>query len=59
MAPGLGFEPRLCDPETHVLPLHNPGKKQHADYIKKEYKTQVSNIITFILSITLLVSYVY
>jgi hypothetical protein len=24
-APGLGFEPRLTDSESVVLPLHNPG----------------------------------
>ena len=25
MAPGLGLEPRLEDPESPVLPLHHPG----------------------------------
>lgn len=25
MAPGLGLEPRLNDPESLVLPLHHPG----------------------------------
>lgn len=26
LAPGLGFEPRLPDPESGVLPLDDPGK---------------------------------
>ena len=26
MAPGHGFEPRLDDPESPVLPLDDPGK---------------------------------
>lgn len=25
LAPGLGFEPRLPDPESSVLPLDDPG----------------------------------
>jgi hypothetical protein len=25
MADGLGFEPRQADPESAVLPLHNPS----------------------------------
>lgn len=26
LAAGLGFEPRLPDPESGVLPLHHPAK---------------------------------
>ena len=28
MAPGHGFEPRLDDPESPVLPLDDPGRIQ-------------------------------
>ena len=30
MAPGRGFEPRLTDPESAVLPLDDPGKWRYA-----------------------------
>ena len=45
MAPGLGLEPRLKDPESLVLPLHHPGmgKKQKLFQLVslKQYKRKI------------------
>lgn len=38
MAPGLGLEPRQCDPESHVLPLHNPGSTSDKVYYTTYFK---------------------
>ena len=47
-APGLGFEPKLEDPESPVLPLDDPGNLifnfQFSIFIKFSMK-QFSNLI--------------
>lgn len=41
MAPGLGLEPRLPDPESSVLPLDDPGMLPLLLYLLKRLKPTV------------------
>ena len=47
MAPGHGFEPRLDDPESPVLPLDDPGRRSRNDYkyiVPPEKKWSIINL---------------
>ncbi len=48
MAPGHGFEPRLDDPESPVLPLDDPGMSFNNNFILALAKsTSINSLISF------------